>query len=262
MVTNGPEEVGRLPDEAFASHARHPNPSVDEHVAFPDVPAAQPAAPSSLPPTAWAPSSRPRPPQREQLPPELAQIPPEVTAILGSIAARQRPRSRGRLSPAGLGLAAVAALALIMGSNNSVQPDDAGGGFEQGWSQDGVWSQGTDGGLALEALPSVVDATIQPVDQPRYEIPLGPSTVRIEVVSDDPAADVVVTSDSGDAPLGEVMLPFGAELRLQERPDQLAVTAKSRYGQAEIQCRVYADDLLVSIASGYGLVECAAQPTR
>ncbi len=36
MVTDGPAQGRRLPDGAFASHASRPNPSADEHVAFPD----------------------------------------------------------------------------------------------------------------------------------------------------------------------------------------------------------------------------------
>lgn len=251
----------RLPDDTFASHARRPNPSVDEHVAFPEDTAPHPSLTGSLPESAWAPRSQPR---SGELPPELAHIPPEVTALITSIAARQRPRrgGRGRLSPAGLGLAAVVALALIMAPNTSVQPDSFDTRVEQGWSQDGTWYEGTSGGLELVAVHEVADATIQPVDQPRYEIPLGPSTVRIEVVSDDPAANVVVTSDLGDAQLGETRVPFGAEVTLDERPDQLAVTARSRYPQSLVQCRVYADDLLVSIATGAGLVECGAGAAR
>jgi hypothetical protein len=150
-----------------------------------------------------------------------------------------------------------------MGSNSSVEPYPPDQVAGQGdWHEEGGWREGTAGGLDLVAVPEVADTTIQSVDQPRYEIPLGPSTVRIEVVSDDPAATIVVTSDSADAQLGEVPVPFGAELILDDRPDQLAVTARNRYGQSEIQCRIYADGMLVSIASGYGLVECAAQPAR
>lgn len=256
MVTNRPEEVRRLPDDAFASHAKHPNPAIDQHVAFPDDPAAGTTAPHPLPQTAWAPRSAPPSGSRapQQLPPELAQIPPEVTAVLARMAARMPPRHRrrGRLSPAGLGLAAVVALALIMSENSSVHPDDAGTVVEQGQST----------AIELRLVPEGEVGGMQPVEQPRYEIPLGPSRIRIEVVSDDPAADVVVTSSRGDAQLGEVALPFAAEFDLTERPDQLAVTARNRYGTNSIQCRVYADDALVSIATGVGLVECAAQPAR
>jgi hypothetical protein len=196
------------------------------------------------------------------VPPELAHIPPEAIAIMRRIAARRRPRHHGRLNPAGLGLAAVAALALIMGSNVSSSPDAGGPAIEQGWREDGVWYDGTPGGLALVVVEEVADATIQSVEQPRHEIPLGPSTVRIEVVGDDRTADVVVTSDVGDAQPGAVVLPFGAEVRLDERPDQFAVTASTGYGRGDIQCRVYADGVLVSIATGSGMVECRAEPAR
>lgn len=251
----------RLPDDAFASHARRPNPSHDEHVAFPDASDQGPAT-GSLPSSAWA---RPPQPTHPKLPPELSHVPPEVTALLVSAAAHQRARrrSRGRLSPVGIGLAAVAGLALIMGSNSPVEsfpPDQVAG--QGDWHHEGVGGEGTVGGLDLVAVPEVADPTIQPVDQPRYEIPLGPSTVRIEVVTDDPAANIIVTSDSADAWVGEVDVPFGAELVLEERPDQLAVTARNRYGQTSIQCRVYAEGLLVSIATGVGLVECVAEPAR
>jgi hypothetical protein len=150
-----------------------------------------------------------------------------------------------------------------MGSNSPVEPYPPDRFAGQGdWHEEGVWRDGTAGTIDLVAVPEVADPTIQPVDQPRYEIPLGSSTVRIEVVGDDPAANIIVTSDSADAQLGEVDVPFGAELVLDERPDQLAVTARNRYGQTSIQCRVYADGLLVSIATGVGLVECVAEPAR
>jgi hypothetical protein len=193
------------------------------------------------------------------LPPELAHIPPEVIAALTSRAARQRSRSgaRGRLSPAGLGLAIVVALALILGSNGSTQPSSSSTGIDQG-----LGHEETVNGLELTPMPSVEIAGFQSIDQPTYEFPPGPSVVRIEVVSDDPAADIVVTSDIGDAEVPGEALPFAAELNLGERAEQLAVTALARYGDGTIQCRVYADGQLVAINTGDGLVECVAEPAR
>lgn len=258
-MAEAPNSGNRLPDEAFVSHARRPNPSVDEHVAFPDEATRPGARADALPQSAWAGSSR-RP--KEPVAPELAHIPPEVATLIPGIAARQRQRrvSRSRFNPAGLGLAVIVALALLLGTNASVQLGPSGPVVERGWDERSGWSESWDE-LDLVATPAVVD-TILPVDQPRYEIPLGPSRLRIEIVSDDPSADVVVTSDSGEAQLDDVALPYGADLTVDERPDQFAVTAWNRYGDRSIQCRVYADDQLVSIATGDGLVECRAEPSR
>ncbi len=203
-MAEAPNSGSRLPDEAFVSHARRPNPSVDEHVAFPDEATRPGARADALPQSAWAGSSR-RP--KEPVPPELAHIPPEVATLIPGIAARQRQRrvSRSRFNPAGLGLAVIVALALLLGTNASVQLGPSGPVVERGWDERSGWSESWDE-LDLVATPAVVD-TILPVDQPRYEIPLGPSRLRIEIVSDDPSADVVVTSDSGEAQLDDVAEP-------------------------------------------------------
>lgn len=237
MVTNGPEEVRRLPDEAFASRGGRPNPAVDQHVAFPE---AAPVARGTLPDSAWRPATSAGP------------APPITVST----------RRRLGAGPAALAVAAMFGLALLTNAGDSSSGTTQ-GGFEAVEGGDGVWPHG-DASTQIEllAVPGHDVPGIQPVEQPRYEIPLGPSLIRIEVVSDDPTADVVVTSDFGFAQAEDETLPYAVEFGLDERPDQLAVTARNRYGTNSIQCRVYADGSLVSIATGVGLVECAPQPAR
>lgn len=260
MVSNGTGGVGRLPDEAFASHARRPDPSRDEHVAFPgeDPPegTAGPIRSAGLPPSAWAPR-RAMPPQAA-LPPEVTALPPEVRELLTAIAARQRVtrvRSRGRLNPVALGLAIVVALALIINSNGSGGAETSGGyGFE-------ISSSSANGPTIHDVVnvPFEHAAVMLPTDQPVSRMSPGPGAIRVELVSDGSAASATITSAADTVKIDKAPMPLAAELALTEIPERLVVSVRSDSGDGAIQCRVYAEGVLVAIGTGTGSVDCVAR---
>ena len=53
--------------------------------------------------------------------------------------------------------------------------------------------------------------------------------------------------------------PLAAELALTEIPERLVVSVRSDSGDGAIQCRVYAEGVLVAIGTGTGSVDCVAR---
>lgn len=260
MVSNGTDGVRRLPDEAFASHARRPDPSRDEHVAFPDGDlsdgATAPIPSAGLPPSAWAP--RGATPRHDAKPPELTALPPEVRELITAIAARQRVRSvrsRGRLSPVGLGLAIVVALALVLTSNGSDGMEASGGyGFE-------ISSSSANGPSIHDVVnvPFEHAAVILPTDQPTSRMSPGQGPIRVELVSEGSAASATIASATDTVRIDKAPMPLAAELVMTETPERLVVSVRSDSGDGAIQCRVYAHDVLVAIGTGTGSAECVAR---
>ena len=263
MVTNGSDGSGgsrRLPDEAFAPHARRPDPSRDDHVAFPDegLPAgtARPSPSHRLPPSAWAPA------HGEAAHGQRDPFAPGVTLHRGRpwpftlLHPSSRPlRSRRRRSLVAVlllgGVLYAGVLDEVMGGGD----DRTGGyGFE-------IHSSGADGPAIIHdvvEVPFEREAVILPGDQTTSPLPASPRDVRVEVVGDEPEASVTITSGT-DTLLAGALLPYAVEFALLQVPDRLSVSVRSGSGDKHIQCRVYADGFLVAIGTGTGSADCVAR---
>lgn len=197
-----------------------PDPQHDRHVAFPDD-----LAPRTLPESAWAP---PPPPA----------------------ARRQAPPSPGRAA-GWWAVGAVVFFGFVMSGQHSVGSDL----LEDG----GVFGEPAQS-VEITSLPAEGLAPVQPTDLPKFAVPPGTTTFRIEVVGADPRASLTIVGSNQDLPTDEVELPFAAELTMPPTTDLQWITVHGAYGQREIQCRVYVGEDLVAMGTGDGTAECAVPP--
>ena len=237
--------------------AERPDPLSDHHVAFPDAPAPQPAGPS-LPSSAWAPAARtspvgappsgPPPTAEPALPPPAwtpgrrGPTPPRRRRVLGTIVVVWicfgvfgNHDNHSSYSSSGTGVA--------MG----------GGGYE------------ADGHNPLAVLPG--DTAIS-------AIPPGVTSFRVEVASESTqvtvtqspkvaaAREAVDGSWNGEVvPTAGYAAPFGATGQQSSKGPVSPkvsgiVTATSEDSASMVQCRVYADEVLVLMSTGPGSVTC------
>jgi hypothetical protein len=251
MVSGGTDGVRRLPDEAFASHTRRPNPSRDEHVAFPEP---------SLPLSAWAPV--PLEPYEFR-----ARYRPGITLyrrgrpwrfIPFDPKPRRGPRGRrGRRGRAKRWIAALVLGAFLYSCASQAAVHVTGDSIEvQAGALESVGSP-----VEIRAVVPNDLAPIQPMDQQLHELSSRPSSLRIEVVAtDDTNASVNVATGSGDGNVIDISLPYAADVRFDSELTRLWVTVSPNVEHATVQCRVYADGALVAIDTEVGLVECVAEP--
>jgi hypothetical protein len=256
MVSDGTEGVRRLPDEAFASHARRPDPSRDEHVAFPEP---------SLPLSAWAPVPVEPYEFRARYRPGITLyrrghpwrfIPFDPKPHRGP----RGPRgSRGRRGRAKRWIAALVLGAFLYSCASQAAVHVTGDSIELEAGAPGLVGSPVE---IREVVPNDL-APIQPMDQQLHELSSRPSSVRIEVVAtDDTNASVNVATGSGDGNVINIPLPYAADVRFDGELTRLWVTVSPNVEHATVQCRVYADGALVAIDTEVGLVECVADAVR
>lgn len=249
MVSNGADGVRRLPDESFASHSRRPNPSRDEHVAFPDdghgFGTSAPTPPAGLPPSAWAPA-----------PGETPQPWPTLYHRRGLWRlVPEYPGTRRRRARPWVAVLVLGGM-LYSGAIQQSAMDSSGGyGLE-------ISSVGANGPTIRDVVDVPFDraAVILPTDQTTSPLPASPGTIRVEVVSDDPEGSITIATATDTVEIN-APYPYAAELALLEAPDRLSVSTRSGSGEGAIQCRVYADGFLVAIGTGAGSATCVAKPS-
>ncbi|MGN6751632.1 MAG: hypothetical protein ACTHJJ_03670 [Intrasporangium sp.] len=206
-----------------------PDPDHDRYVAFPDEAATPP------PESWWGPAPPPLP------------APPSAPVQCAPPSGRRRARW------------AVIGVILLLSMMSTHHSGSGGAGGIGHGSAYGESSPGID----LEPSLTAPTGRLQPADTPLDEIPEGTMSFRLEVVGQDPRATVGVTTDDGyGLDTGEVALPYGASLTRNNPHNSLAVTVQSADGQAELQCRVYLDEALVSIGTGDGTATCEVPRTR
>jgi hypothetical protein len=115
--------------------------------------------------------------------------------------------------------------------------------------------------VEITSLPAGGLAPVQPTDLPKFAVPPGTTTFRIEVVGADPRASLTIVGGNQDLPTDEVELPFAAQLTMPPTTELQWITVHGAYGQREIQCRVYVGEDLVAMDTGEGVAECAVPPT-
>ena len=252
-----------------------PDPQRDRHVSFPDdAPSADPSPPGlSLPLEAWAPRSSataaPSPaPSSWQAP-----VPPVLTTPPVRRPQRRRP-------PGWVAFFLIPPLLLGLSSHN-----DAAGSYEC-WTydsgagpgvqdcdstMDGTLDGTSDGGA--DAPGSVVGVWVERVTgstafaevltgTPQVRpVPADASVLRVEVVPTTGVAgdaleaqvDTTVsgfTLDSWNGPL-----PVAFEIHVDEHPSNLSVSVV--VGTGSVQCRVYADDVLVAVDTSDSAATCS-----
>lgn len=119
-------------------------------------------------------------------------------------------------------------------------------------------------GIWTEEATASTDFAPMFVGAPKVSpVPAQATTLRVEVVSR-PAGDTsapleaqVDTSVGGfSVDRGDHDTPYASTVHLDERPSGLTVTASVASGQGTIQCRIYADELLVAVATSTKEVTC------
>ena len=244
-----------------------PDPQHDRHVAFPDddgigrdgsAAGAAAGAGTSLPPEAWAP--RPVEPAAS-----VSSWQPNVRT--GSILTTPPTRPNASGSRSGNGsrgakmLVALVVVPVLFGffSNGS----NHGSGGEAGTSIEMPMGDAGPGPVFVRSEPvgdaSSIDSTLLEGQPTVHDVPADSTVLRVEVVGAEGsyidvesfAAGQPVTSSTSQAPYAE-------ELFLDERPATLTVTARtSTSDPGTLQCRVYADDILVAVDTGTSDVTCS-----
>jgi hypothetical protein len=202
-----------------------PDPQHDLHVAFPED-----GPRPTLPETAWAPLP---PPQQASRPPPAA---PRTSRTLGWWA-----------------VGAVLFFGFAMSGNQAMQP--YGHFIDEGTHGDPFQP------VEITSLPAEGLAPVQPTDLPKFAVPPGTTTFRVEVVGADPRASLIIVGSNHELPTDEMELPFAAELTMPPDTDLQWITVRGAFGQREIQCRVYVGEDLVAIGTGQGVAECTV-PAR
>jgi hypothetical protein len=198
-----------------------PDPQRDRHVAFPED-----GHPPTLPESAWA----PLPPPQQVPRPQPA--PPRTSRTVGWWA-----------------VGAVLLFGFAMSGNEASEPHGPFG------------DEGSYGApvppVEITSLPAEGLAPVQPTDLPKFVVPPGTTTFRVEVVGADPRASLTIVGSNQQVPTDEVELPFAAALTLPPTTNLQWITVHGAFGQREIQCRVYVGEDLVAIDTGQGVAECA-----
>ena len=154
-------------------------------------------------------------------------------------------------------------------------PSSTGAG--PGMSDCGSWDGTADGGIGAPAdsVPGVwtedvtATTTFAPMlgGKPKVSpVPVGAAALRVEIVSAaGPAAtaDVEAQVDTtvGDSPIDAWLgsTPHALEVHLAERPTGLKISATVTSGSGAVQCRVYADSLLVAVDTSDSMATCQPQ---
>lgn len=237
-----------------------PDPLRDQHVAFPDAPGPQPSGPS-LPRSAWAPSARTSP---VGAPPSLSAstaepAPPSPAWVPGRRA--PTPNRRRRV----LRTLVVVWIGFAVFGNHNYHSSDSGGDGGTGIVMGAGGNVPGDGHDPSVVLP--VDTGLQPlpaaVQQFRVEVAGQNAKVTVARSPRLVSADQVVSGSwTGDVtPSAGYTPPEGpANQQYSEGPVgpkvSGIVTATAADSASTVQCRVYADDVLVLMATGPGTVTC------
>jgi hypothetical protein len=107
--------------------------------------------------------------------------------------------------------------------------------------------------------PSSIDNTLLEGQPTVLDVPAYAKSLRVEIVGDPDTNIEVDTSVSGvPARTESVVIPFAENVYLDELPTSLEVTVRdSTSGSGTLQCRVYADDVLVALDTGTSDVTCS-----
>ncbi|WP_344254397.1 hypothetical protein [Terrabacter carboxydivorans] len=243
-----------------------PDPQQDRHVAFPDDAdsGCATSAGTSLPPEAWAPRT-----PRASSTRSSAGIP--VHTILATPPLRPERRRRGR------GWAALLFVPILLfGVAHN------GGGAESGtvtgecWYGTGVDQQTSPCDPGPSFAGTVEDVTssaghLTPLlrdTPPVARVPADATALRVEVVATPDAAgprgdssDILkaqIDVSAGGVPIDarEQEPPLALDIGLVDRPTDLQVSASITWGSGTIQCRVYASDTLVAVATSTATATC------
>jgi hypothetical protein len=255
-----------------------PDPQRDRHVSFPDGPeSVAPPAPSgpSLPPEAWAARSSGPGPVAAAPSSKRAQERPVVTTPPGS-PVRLSPRRR---VPGWIALLLLPPL--LIGLSNHEAPTerydcwsyDSGAGPDVedcDGTTDGILDGTTDG--SGEVPGSVKGVWVEPVHgstgsaavltgTPQVRpVPADASLLRVEVVSTTGAVGAALEAQVDSTVAGFTMdswygpLPAAFEIHLDEHPSDLTVSVV--VGSGTVQCRIYADELLVAVSTSSSVATC------
>ncbi|MDN5764530.1 MAG: hypothetical protein L0H96_04345 [Humibacillus sp.] len=239
-----------------------PDPLHDEHVAFPDALAPHPAGPP-LPDSAWAPAARTSPvgapPSGPAPTAEPASPAPSWAPGRRAPTPNRRRRVLRTLVVVWIGFAVFGNHDYHSSDSSSGTSVEMGGGMGSGL---GAPADGHDPSVVLpvntgvEPLPAEVQQFRVEVASPKGEVTVAQSTRRAS------AKQVATGSWTGDvtpsagypAPQG----PVGQQSSEGPVNPKVSgiVTATAADATSIVQCRVYADDELVLIATGPGTVTC------
>lgn len=246
-----------------------PDPQHDRHVAFPDdddigrdgsAAGAAAGAGTSLPPEAWAP--RPAEPA-----PSVSSWQPNVPP--GSVLTTPPNRAYASGSRSGNGsrgakvLAALVLVPVMLGFFSGGFHDDVGytGGGGTGVEMP-MGGAGPDP-VFVRSEPVVdaasIDATLLEGQPTVLDVPADSTVLRVEVVGAQ-GSYIDVESFAAGQSVGSStsQAPYAEELFLDERPATLTVTARtSTPDPGPLQCRIYADDILVAVDTGTSDVTCS-----
>lgn len=245
-----------------------PDPLHDQHVSFPDAPATHPAGPS-LPDSAWAPTARTSPVggAPPSGPPTTAPPGPPPGWVPGRRA--PSPPRRRRV------LGAIVVVWICFGAFGNHGSDSHGPG-DSGRSGHGPgYNMGSGSGEPGLLTDGHDPAAVLPVATGVGVVPSGVQQFRVEVAS---TADVTVTRSTqrgSDEPVvadswaGDVTPEAGYPAPVGPTGQQSSkgpvgptvsgiVTATTTASErtSTVQCRVYADDVLVLMSTGPGTVTC------
>lgn len=257
-----------------------PDPQRDRHVAFPDDPSGpepsgrsggrSTAAPSSLPPEAWAPRTADPAPTT----PSTWQPPVAPVLLTPPTRAPQPPAKRWR--PPGW-LAFVLVPALLIGISNGQTDSSLDGecsyavtgssdlGCVESVGPDGDSMDGPMGVPGVWAEDSTATTTFGPFlgeGDAVSPVPASATALRVEVVTKpaspttpfDARVDTTVNGSPIDA--WDQGLPHATTVHLQSRPPELTVSVSVTTGRGTIQCRVYADEVLVAVDTSTSEATC------
>lgn len=252
-----------------------PDPQHDRHVAFPDddgigrdgsAAGAAAGAGTSLPPEAWAP--RPAEPApsvsswQPNVPPgSVLTTPPNRAYASGS---RSGNGSRGAKVLAALVLVPVMLGFFSGGFHDDVgYTGDGGTGVEMPMGGDMPMGGAGPDPVFVRSEPVVdaasIDATLLEGQPTVLDVPADSTVLRVEVVGAE-GYYIDVESFAAGQSLGSSssQAPYAEELFLDVRPATLTVTARtSTPDPRTLQCRIYADDILVAVDTGTSDVTCS-----
>lgn len=250
-----------------------PDPQRDRHVSFPDDASSADPAPApvgaALPPEAWAPRSAHPAAERHR----TSSWQPAVPPVLTTPPVRQPPQRR---VPGWVALLLVPPLLIGLSNHNAATETydcrsyDAGPGVSYcDGTIDGTVVDTTGGdGDVPGSMPGV---WVEPVSDTGFgevltgkpqvrPVPADASLLRVEVVAttglDGDVVEAQVDTTAGDFTLDSSYgpLPRAFEIHLDERAEDLSVSAA--VGSGTVQCRIYADDVLVAVSTSDSLATC------
>ncbi|MEO5743978.1 MAG: hypothetical protein ABIQ53_05225 [Terracoccus sp.] len=231
-----------------------PDPLRDHHVAFPDAPAPQPAGPS-LPSSAWAPAARTSrvgaPPSGT--PPTAEPAPPPPGRSTG----RRGPSSPRRRRVLGTIVVVWICFGVFGNHDNHLSYSSGGTGIEMGGAGYGADASGL--------LPEDTAVSAMPPGVQRFLVKVASESTQVRVTrstQSGPVEEPTPGSWTGEVvPTAGYAAPFGpAGQQSSQGPVSPKVsgivTATTDDSASTVQCRVYANDVLVLMSTGPGTVTC------